>query len=97
MGSARQMGVVGDDIPTLIFRAGELAKQRPRGVEKVIELQRRLKKVCLDTVGDGRGPSVPPEGRARCRAMEISEELELPMPRMDSCSCVRTVGDEGGS
>lgn len=63
MGSARQMGVVGDDISTLTFWAGELAKQRPRGVEKVIELQRRLKKVCLDTVGDGRGPSVPPEGQ----------------------------------
>lgn len=57
------MGVVGDDILTLTFWAGELAKQRPRGVEKVIELQRRLKKVCLDTVGDGRGPSVPPEGQ----------------------------------
>lgn len=71
-------------------------KQRPSGVEKVVGLQRRLKKVCLDTVGDGLGPSVPPEGRAQWRAMEISEELEVSMTRMDSCSCVCTLGDEVG-
>lgn len=70
-------------------------KQRPRGVEKVVGLQRRLK-MCLDTVGDGLGPSMPLEGRPQCRAMEISEELEVPMTRMDSCSCVWTVGDEAG-